>query len=559
VGGVKRDAWLIGALVGCALVVRLLTALPLQQPGYMDAYYYYETAQSLYRGDGFNEDFLWNYLDDPAGLPHPSHLYWMPLTSLLVWPAFAILSASYRAAQLPFILLSALLPTIAWWVAMEITGKRRQAFIAGLLAIFSGFYMHFWVSPDAFTPFALVGSLCLVTAYKGLQSGRPLWFLLAGALAGLGHLARADGALLLGVILVPVFDEIGGVSRAAFRGLRTYPKSSLAPCGRRAQGPMLRGQSIIRLTLLLVGYLLVMAPWFYRNWQVVGVILPMTGAKTIFLRDYDDFFSYGQDLSLQSYLAWGLWPILRSKLWAAWVNTLTVIGVFCLVFLAPFTAIGLWRMRHHALLRLATLYGVLLWVIMTFIFTFPGPRGGLFHSGTVLLPFVYTASLAGLEGAVVWVAERRRGWDPAVAGQVFAWGLPLLALLSSGIIYNQRVLRGSLTDPAWNHADRAYTDIAEWLDTNAPPDTIVMAGNPPSFLYHSGRRSIAVPNADLETTLKVCQRYGVTYLVLDRNSPRPLAAVYHGEVSHPALILRLTVDGGAADQVKLFQAKVRVQ
>ncbi len=34
-------------------------------------------------GYGFSEMVLWNFLDDPEGLPHPSHGYWMPLVSIL--------------------------------------------------------------------------------------------------------------------------------------------------------------------------------------------------------------------------------------------------------------------------------------------------------------------------------------------------------------------------------------------------------------------------------------------------------------------------------------------
>ena len=77
---IRRDCVLLFFL---ALLVRLLIAFPIHQPGYMDAAYSYDIALNLVRGQGFVEPFLWNYLDDPAGLPHPSHLYWMPLTSIL--------------------------------------------------------------------------------------------------------------------------------------------------------------------------------------------------------------------------------------------------------------------------------------------------------------------------------------------------------------------------------------------------------------------------------------------------------------------------------------------
>ena len=72
-------------LFGLALLVRLLAALFQQQPNYMDAAYYYVNALNLAAGRGFVEDFVWNYLGNPAPPPQPSHLYWMPLTSMLAW------------------------------------------------------------------------------------------------------------------------------------------------------------------------------------------------------------------------------------------------------------------------------------------------------------------------------------------------------------------------------------------------------------------------------------------------------------------------------------------
>ena len=52
-------------------------------PGYLDSGYYFVGGLQLVEGKGFTEPFLWNYLDDPAGLPHPSHTYWYPLSSIL--------------------------------------------------------------------------------------------------------------------------------------------------------------------------------------------------------------------------------------------------------------------------------------------------------------------------------------------------------------------------------------------------------------------------------------------------------------------------------------------
>ena len=130
----------VGALFTLALLIRLLAALPQQQPNYMDAAYSYVNGLNLAAGRGFVEDFVWNYLGNPDPPPHPSHLYWMPLTSILAWLGMAVGGVSYRAAQMPFVLVSALLAPISYWTASSLSGRRWHGWLAGLLAIFSGFY-----------------------------------------------------------------------------------------------------------------------------------------------------------------------------------------------------------------------------------------------------------------------------------------------------------------------------------------------------------------------------------------------------------------------------------
>ncbi|HET7376641.1 MAG TPA: hypothetical protein VFK30_08035 [Anaerolineae bacterium] len=66
----RKDYGLVFAL---ALIVRVLAALPQAQPNYMDAAYYTVGGQRLAQGFGLNDPYVWDYLDQPASLPHPSH------------------------------------------------------------------------------------------------------------------------------------------------------------------------------------------------------------------------------------------------------------------------------------------------------------------------------------------------------------------------------------------------------------------------------------------------------------------------------------------------------
>ena len=279
--------WIPWALLGLALAVRMLVAWPLQQPGYTDAYYYAVGAEQLGSGNGFEEPFIWNYLDPPESVPHPGYLYWMPLTAILGWFGLTLFGNSFAALQVPYVLISALLPLLAYGIAWDLSHKQRHAVLAGLLALFPGFYAHVLVLPDTFAPFALAGGVCLWAAGRGLRDRRFLWFGLAGLAAGFGHLARADGLLLLGVALAAALALV-------------LPRTRTASGQQEPRHVLLAS-----IALVLGGYLVVMGPWFLRNWQAFGAPLPGAGTRTMFLTSYDDMFAYGRPQTLQGYLSWG--------------------------------------------------------------------------------------------------------------------------------------------------------------------------------------------------------------------------------------------------------------
>ena len=508
------------AILALALAVRISTAALVRQPGYADAYYYAVGARQLQAGQGFQEPFIWNWLDPPEALPHPGYLYWMPLTAILGWLGMAALGSSFWALQAPFILLSALLCLVTYGLTLDLTGQRKHAVLAGLLAAFPGFYAHVLVLPDNFAPFALAGSLCLWAAGRGLRDGRAAWFALAGLAAGFGHLARADGLLLLAVALLAAI-----LAPATKRGPRARPLP-LASC-------------LLPLASCLFPYLLVMGPWFVRNWQVAGAPLAGGGLKTLFLTSYDDVFAYGKPLTLETYLAWGWGSILKSKAQALLLNVQHLWFEALLLFLLPFTAAGLWRERRQRWLWPFLLYGLLLFLAMTLAFTFPGMRGGLFHSAGALLPFFFAAAGPGLEAVLRWAARRWRGWQVSRAWPVFSWGLVALAVLvTASALWRAGALGGG-----WNRQDLGYRQAGNWLAAHNAPGAVVMVGDAPGFTWHTGHPAIAIPNNPLDTILAVAHRYDAHYLILDDTRPRTTDPLYEGSEEHPRLDLVHTAGG----------------
>jgi hypothetical protein len=203
-----------------------------------------------------------------------------------------------------------------------------------------------------------------------------------------------------------------------------------------------------------------------------------------------------------------------------------------MVFLLPLALLGGWKWRNHSLAQLAGLYGLLLLAVFTVVLPFPGARGGLFHSGGALLPFINALAVLGLDTAVDWAAARRRRWRPAAAKRVFGAGLVVMAVALSGFIYTGRVLKNN----AWNRADLGYIEVARWINQQDAA-AVVMVNNPPAYRYHGGGLSVAVPNEPVAVLLTAARQYGVTYLVLEANHPAPLADLYQNPALDPRLAL----------------------
>ncbi len=529
-----------------ALAVRTITALPQEQPHYFDAYYYYNVAENLHLGRGFVEDFVWNYLETPATVRHPSNLYWMPLSSIIAWLSFAFFGASYRAAQIPFVLLSSLLPVMAYWLSYRVYRKRAYAFLGAILTTFAPFYMKYWACPDNFAPFAVSSGLSLITMYLGWSKRQARYFLGTGVLIGLSHLARADGALLW-IAFLTLLAIIWLQPRARV----SDPGSSASPdapeTGSRA--------CLFWLSLAIGGYLMVMGPWFYRNWTLIGLPLSSAGGKTIFVRSYPDVFSYSRELTWRSYLAWG-WPaILRSKLSAAAHNLTVILGALQF-HLAPLAIIGLWQLRRRREYTPFHVYAATLYLSMTLIFTFPSTHASMLHSTGALLPFLFVAALPGIDAAVGWVARRRRTWHPRTAQKVFRIGLTVIVVVISLFDYCQAVflsLEPLAVQPLWNQANTGYLTVSSWLRESASEDSLVMVVDPPAYYYFTHRPAIVIPHEEIEGILEVADRYGADCLILEHDHVPALDPLYRGQASHPSLELRHSFMDSNGDLVQIYR------
>lgn len=478
---ISRSAGLFSVVT--IIVGLLFTRGLIAQPGNTDTFYHFNAANRLVSGDGLTDAYLWNYIGAPDSLPAPSHLYWMPLTSLTAAFGMSLLNApgDYYAAQFPFALMYMATAVVGYWLGRRLGGTVRHAWVAGLLTLFSGFFVRFWGTTDTFAPYALVGSLALVfigLAMTGNSRRMIVYWLLAGVFAGLGHLTRADGLLLLMVGWLVILWPFGW---------RQIPAK----------------QRLISFAVLTLAYSLTMLPWFVRSIDVAGSPLPVGGTQSIWFTEYNDLFSYPPDANPQTFFVDGMDLMLSSR-WEAFTNNLqTFIAVEGLIILTPLMLVGLWVRRREAFLRGFWLYALGLHVAMTLVFAYPGYRGGLLHSAAALVPFWAALGAVGLDDVIDWVAKRRRSWHPPTAKRVFSVGLVAIGVaLSLSIGLGGRVNVGT---PALY---RALTDVL-------PADARVMINDPAALYYFTGLGGVVLPNESPDVIPVIARQYDVSYLVIE--------------------------------------------
>ncbi len=503
-----RGSLLLGFL-GLGLAVLVARFQPF--PGYLDSDYYFAGGMQLASGKGFTEPYLWNYLDDPAGLPHPSHTYWMPLASIIAAGGMWLTGQlGYASGRLGFVFLSALVPIAVAGLAYTFSHRRDLALGSGLLGVFSVYYAPFMPVPDNYAVYILLGALFFIA----MNWNGNLSYAVLGLAAGLLTLARTDGILWLGLAFVLIL-------RRAIRPDSISPSQGIP--GKPDHQPAIAraAQALVRCLLAAAGFLVIMGAWFWRNYSVFGTLLAPGAGHLLWLTSYDQTFTYpASQLTISSWLAQGWGPIVAARLVALRWNILNAVAAQGGILIAPFVLVALWHYRRDERVQIGVLAWLTLLFVMTIVFPFAGSRGGFFHSGAATQALWWALAPLGLDLTVA--AARRRGMFTPAASRIFQAGLVALAVLMTAVILAIRVF------PGWGEGEGGYPRIQAFLrQSGIHPTDIVMVRNPPGYYLMTGQSAIVVPYSDSDAMWAVATRYHASFLVLEAvGAAGPIKAVY---------------------------------
>ncbi|MFC2028516.1 hypothetical protein ACFLTX_01175 [Chloroflexota bacterium] len=466
----------------------------------MDADYYFAGGVQLAEGNGFNEPFLWNFLDPANTIPHPSHGYWMPLASIISAGGILVAgSQSWLSGRLGFFIIAAIIPVITAKLAYSFSKKIKLSFLSGLLAIFSGFYAAYMQVTDTFSLYMLLGGLFFLIAHS--DSNRES--VLLGILSGLFHLARADGVfwLILSLMII-CFNRIKSRSRSI--------------------------EWIFSTLLCLLGYILIMGPWFVRNYQVFGSYLGPQAANMLWLTHYDQIFSFPPVIEYAAWIDQGIKAIMDQRFAALKVNLVNTFVVQGTIILIPFIIIAGWKLRNDK--RIGILVGgwIGIMLLMSCIFPFAGMRGGYFHAGAAIQPMLWSLAPVGLVETIRYIGGLR-SWNTRNAERNFSIGLILFVILITGYVTIGKIFDFNNQEIIWGGYGKQYQSFGEYISSSDLGDPTVIVRNPPGFFLATGLTAIAIPDGDEKTLLRVVDEFDADFLILEPSGfPQSLKKIYNG-------------------------------
>lgn len=489
------------------LSINLFVASYQSSPGYIDADYYFAGGLQLVQGKGFTEPYIWNYLDGSTSIPHPSHTYWMPLASIISAIGMWILGQhTYAAARFPFILLSACVPVMTFYLADSFLFKRSVSITASLLSVFSLYYVPFMPVTDNYPVFVILGG-----AFLFISSNETKWkFLALGLIAGLLTLARTDGILWMGLIIIFAWMYAPTNSVKGF---------------------------FVSIVISLTGYLLIMGWWHWRTWELFHTILTPGGEKLLWLTKYEEIFSFPPTrLSFQHLLAQGLENILSSRLHAIIDTFRSAIYLQFNMILFPFTVWGIWLYRHEERTRLALFGWLFLFLMMTILFPFAGQRGSFHHSGAAFQSIWWIMAAAGLDSLAMYLEKRRILYPFLLVNGLFVFLITILTIQ----LFNFRVIKSG-----WSKDDYLIPTLKSSLfEFGIKSGDVVLAKNPPGFYLATGNPSIIIPYGDTQTLLLVAKEFDAQYLVVEDDIwMQDLNSLYLHPEAFPAFNYLGSIDG----------------
>jgi hypothetical protein len=476
-----------------ALVVRTVFAAQIVFPKPEDTAYYVGVARNLLEGRGLISDALWSYSTPPLVFPRPAFEIWLPLPTFLAAVPMALLGHTFAAAQVSSVLIGAIVPVLAWRLALDVAeerdlGTERSRWIALGTGLTTAVYLPLVLNsalPDSTMLFGAIalGACLLMTRIAGDPRGAHLGdlrLLALGALLGLGALTRNE-TVLLALIWVVVAWRTATASLAE----------------------RLRLVGIVAVVAVLF-----FAPWAYRNLIEFGNPLPGQAITNALYLTGWDLFAWNHPPTLARHLELGpggLVGLRVTGLGHNLVNVLILLGL-------PVSAVGLialpWQGRGFALRPLLAV-SLAMFLVTSLLFPAATQWGTFLHAAAPVHVLLVLSGVLGIDAAIDRLG-RRLGWTRSLSS-VGAVGSVAVSLLFSATLLPSYGQGSRDTARHFEELGRRMAAVGQPLDRTAGP----VISNFPIWLAETQRvPALALPDEPPEDVLDLAQYFDGTHLLV---------------------------------------------
>jgi hypothetical protein len=461
------------AIFHVALNVRVVFAAQIVFPKPEDTAYYVGVARNLVEGRGLVSDALWSYSTPPLEFPRPAFEVWLPLPTFLAAIPMALFGPTFAASQLSSILIGAVVPVLAWRLALDVAterglGTERSRWVALGSGLTTAVYLPLVLNsalPDSTMLFGAIAlAACLLMTRlardpRGARLGDPR-LLALGALLGLGALTRNETVLLALIWVVMAWRTAGATAAERLR----------------------------LVGVVAVVAVLFFAPWAYRNFVVFGNPLPGQAiSNALYLTGYD-IFAWNDPPTLARHLTLGPAGLVGLRLTGLEHNLINVLLLLGL----PVSAAGLialpWQGRGFAIRPLLAI-SLTMFVVTSLLFPAATQWGTFLHAAAPVHVLLVLSGILGLDAAVTRLGERL-GWTRSVTW-VGAVGSVAVSVMFSAVLLPTYGQGSRDTARHFEELGLRMAAIGRPLDRGAGP----VISNFPIWMAETQRISaLALPN-----------------------------------------------------------------
>lgn len=492
------------AIIAAAFVFRVALLSLAHNPGLHDPIHYFNLGRRLAEGQGFTIDYVWHYSRIPADISHGVD-HWMPLAGVAAAAGIALGGATPLAAVAVFVLAGALVPLLSYCAAKQLALSDETALIAAVLSAFIPDLVSSSLRTDTTALSVLFICAAILLLNDGIGRRRKRSFILCGALAGLAYLTRNEA-----LIFFPMMVAVIGLRRLT------------------GEGRWSSRWAVVGVSLAAAVFLLVSAPWLWRNQQETGLLGTAETERMFFMVEQTDHYAYKTAITLESMLqrrSIGELLYFRLFQFAAAIKQIVVSLAFPLNILVVAGAVRLMRKRLPG--RLLALTPAAVWLL------------GILVVYPLLLPLKSQAGSfekAFLTIAPLLIPLAAVPLDRAFHRSTLRWGFIGIAI--AYLIVN------SVLQVKWEteFADTYYGSIQVLVDNlETLPDVtgdgeIRIMSQDPYVMSYFDYASIMTPLASREDTLELGRRYNIDYLMMPASRPA-LDALYLSEETDPRFVL----------------------